>query len=79
MGLRLVHSTEVACWPWGLEGLSGQAVQWATCRTCQRDVAQPKASARDVPVCLYCALDSGLLPAIETELVVPTTKTGEAP
>lgn len=62
MSLSLVHAKQVACWPWGLGWLAKQEVQYATCRTCERDVAQPKARAKEVPVCLYCALDSGLLP-----------------
>jgi hypothetical protein len=66
--LRLVHARQVACWPWGLSWLDGKPVRFATCRTCKRDVAQPEAAARDVPICLYCALDSGLLPAIDIPL-----------
>ena len=68
MALTLVHVRQVACWPWGLGWLTNAAVQYATCRTCQRDVAQPKERAKEVPVCLYCALESGLLPEIDLPL-----------
>lgn len=66
--LRLVHARQVACWPWGLAWLDAKSVHFATCRTCERDVAQPNDRCADVPVCLYCGLDSGLVPAIELPL-----------
>lgn len=68
MTLALVHARQTPCWPWGLSWIDGEAVQYATCRTCQRDIAQPVAKAREVPVCIYCALDSGLLPELELAL-----------
>jgi len=66
--LTLVHSRQVACWPWSLGWIDREAVHYATCRTCQRDVAQPKEAAKLVPVCLYCALESGLLPLEDSPL-----------
>jgi len=68
MALTLVHAKQVACWPWGLGWIDHAPLQYATCRTCERDVAQPVANAKDVPVCIYCALDSGLLPLEERPL-----------
>lgn len=68
MGLQLVHAREVACWPWALGWLTGEPVQGATCRTCGLDVAQPTAQARNVPVCIYCGMDSGLLPEEDAPL-----------
>lgn len=62
MGLRLVHSRQVPCWPWSLRFLSEQPAVGEQCRECGRDVARPEAKAGEVPVCIYCALDSGLLP-----------------
>lgn len=70
-GLRLVHARQVACWPWHIGWLPRQAVQYATCRTCERDVAQPLDSAGEVPVCVYCGLESGLLVAVDAPLMEP--------
>lgn len=68
MGLALVHARKVPRWPWELAWLDGRNAQYATCRTCERDVAQPKANAREVPVCLYCAMDSGLVEPVDVPL-----------
>lgn len=68
MSLTLVHVRQVVCWPWHLRGLGEEPVVGALCRTCRRDVALPKSMARDVPICLYCALDDGLVEAVETPL-----------
>jgi hypothetical protein len=63
MTLRLVHSREVACWPWHLADLTGEPTFGATCQDCGRDVAQPRLAAGERPVCCYCAMDKGLIPA----------------
>lgn len=75
--LRLVHARQVACWPWDLGWLERESFQYATCRTCNRDVAQPIARSGEVPVCLYCGLDSGLVPAIEEELSAAPSPSGK--
>lgn len=68
MTLRLVHAREVPCWPWELRALElGPALQ-AYCRPCGREVALPADHQADRPVCLYCAMDSGLLPAADLPL-----------
>jgi hypothetical protein len=72
MSLRLVHARQVACWPWTLGWLADEPVTAATCRTCERDVAQPVNQSREVAVCLYCGLDSGLVEATDTSIGDPT-------
>ena len=71
MTLRLVHSRQVACWPWALRHCGVEPVVAACCRTCGRDVAQPAANQREAPVCIYCGLDSGLLAEIDSPLGEP--------
>jgi len=63
MGLRLVSTRVVVCLPWGLR-TEEQAVG-ASCRPCGRDVALPRAKAGEVAMCLYCALDQHIAPAVE--------------
>lgn len=67
--LTLVHSKQAPCWPWSLRHLGEEPATGATCRTCRRDVALPTARSGEVAICIYCALDSGLLEAEETPLV----------
>lgn len=65
MTLALVHSRQVACWPWKLRFCGDEPARPAFCRTCRRDVALPTANERETPVCIYCAFDSGLLEAAD--------------
>ncbi len=59
----------VVCWPWHLWFLADGDChpQGASCSRCGRDIAVPTTAAGRL-VCLYCALDSGLLPATEIPL-----------
>ena len=54
----------IVCWPWHLR-LEGPADYSAgmECTDCRRDVAAPKNARR--PICLYCAMERGLVPLIE--------------
>ena len=52
--------------PWRLRD-NREPVVGRTCATCGEDVAMPAHLTAFQPVCLYCAMDSGLLPAIEIE------------
>lgn len=63
--LRLVHSRQFACLPWHLHFLADEPVQGASCRDCGRSVALPLSKSGEVPVCLYCGLESGLVEAVE--------------
>lgn len=66
MSLVLIHVRQIACWPWELGWFNGSDVfKFATCRICERDVAQPVEAAKEVPVCIYCALDNGLMEALD--------------
>jgi hypothetical protein len=65
VSLKLIHALQVPCWPWHLHWIPREEVQYATCRTCERDIAQPMARSKEVPVCIYCAMESGLLPLEE--------------
>lgn len=65
--LQIVRRERVACWPWRLRETEGEYPIGATCADCGRDVALPRElNGRDA-VCIYCALDSGLVPAVEIE------------
>ena len=68
MPLQLVHRREVACVPWMLADFQREPVFFATCRQCERDVAQVESSRGDVPICIYCGLDSGLVPPVDVPL-----------
>ena len=59
----------VVCWPWHLRGDEPDRLHpiGANCRYCNRDVAQPRCFFNRVPVCLYCALDMNIIPAVEIE------------
>lgn len=67
-GLRLVHSREIVCWPAHLAFIWEQPTQGADCQDCGAVVAQPVAAAKERPVCLYCAIERGLIPAEDTPL-----------
>ncbi len=55
------------CWPWHLWWLvEGPHPRGDRCRRCLRDVAVPQ-DATGRPICIYCALDLGLIPAEEQE------------
>lgn len=66
-GLRREAAEEHAvCWPWHLWWLvEGAHPIESHCRFCRRDVALPRAEADKQPVCLYCAMDRGLVEAVE--------------
>lgn len=69
MALSLVQPPVMVVWPWHL-----RIVEWLNehprgdnCRDCGRDVACPQ-NRRVTPVCVYCAMDAGLLEAIDRPL-----------
>lgn len=54
----------VVCWPWHLRALGSDTNRnGATCTRCGRDVAAP--TGRVLPVCIYCGIDGGLIPAVD--------------
>lgn len=71
MTLRLVHSRQVACWPWGLRAMEPRRVLGAVCRGCRIDVALPIDQREDTPICIYCALDNGIVEAVDVPLDEP--------
>lgn len=71
MGLQLVHSRRVACWPWPMRDMQPERPIGAVCRDCGRDVALPITERECVPVCIYCAMDAGLIEAVDTPLGEP--------
>lgn len=54
-----------ACWLWHLRFMDKQLgdrhPRGMECRTCNADVAGP-ADGRWVAVCIYCAMDQGIVP-----------------
>ena len=81
MGLSIVTARQVACFPWHLRICFDVPVRAAFCRSCQLDVALPVDRERDRPICIYCAMDSGLIPAVDVPfgLPAPTEGVGETP
>lgn len=67
---RIVARTVAPCWPWA-ERFNDPADQQPLARLCIRckiDVALPRADEGHTPMCLYCAMDRGLIPA---EIIEP--------
>lgn len=65
--LGLVSPRRVPCWPWHArfdQESDGHPIG-GECADCGCDVALPRQLAGSVAVCVGCALDSGLLPAVE--------------
>ena len=71
MGLQLVHSRRVACWPWPMRHMQPERPIGAVCRECERDVALPVTERECAPVCIYCALDTGLIEAVDSMIGEP--------
>lgn len=69
--LRLVSVRTVVCAPWHLRGDlpscagDGKHPLGARCHKCAREVALPRSMAAETPICLYCALDEGIIPCEE--------------
>lgn len=66
-----VHAFEpladVVCWPWHLHFLGDEAghPRGGCCRFCARDIAIPANQTRGRFICRYCALDHGLIEAVD--------------
>lgn len=73
MSLRVAYSGYVVCWPWHLWFLAVNDghPRGGDCRRCGRDVAVPRSAKRD-PICLYCALDVGLIDEADTAFGEPS-------
>lgn len=68
----IIHiAPPVVCWPWHLRDLDPAKTaahpKGARCIHCARDVAMYGQDRRGV--CIYCALDRGLTPAIDMSLI----------
>lgn len=69
--LRIVSASPVVCAPWHLRGALSVCVTdgshpiGANCRRCSRDIAQPRSLTKRVPICLYCAMDEGVVDCVE--------------
>lgn len=52
----------VVCWPWHLWRLAADDGHptGANCALCRLDVAVPRVEQHRKPICLYCAIDTGL-------------------
>lgn len=61
---RIVHRAQTPCMPWRLRDNRVPAIG-AACAECGLDVELPRDLSGYQPVCIYCAMDSGLLPAVE--------------
>lgn len=79
MSLRLAYSAYVVCWPWRLWWLApndGHPRGGRCCR-CEREVAVPRSATRD-GICIYCALDVGLIDGIDAPLCENRSSAGVA-
>lgn len=63
VALKAVEPT--VCWPWHLHRLvDGAHPKGGACRYCGREIAVP-VTAGALVCCLYCAMDRGIVEAIE--------------
>ena len=69
MSIERIALKPVECWPWSLRFLAAGSVRGGSCHYCRRDVAVPNGVR--LAVCPYCALERGIVPAIDSELRVP--------
>ena len=61
--VNVIDITIAVCWPWRLRHCGEAAhTQGAKCIYCGRDVAAPD---RRRAMCIYCALDRGVIPAVD--------------
>ena len=67
-GLSVVRSDPVVCPPWEVRHIARYPVFGDVCAFCTRDVAAPTERRFALKVCIYCALDRGLIPAIDAPL-----------
>lgn len=63
----IVASARTPCMPWRLRDGEGRHPMGAVCVDCGIDVALDPALTAYNPVCIYCALSTGLLPLAEIE------------
>lgn len=65
--LRLVPPCPVVCWPWDLRFMVEYAghPKGGECRTCGQNIAVPPDKALAGATCLYCAMDEGLVEAVD--------------
>jgi hypothetical protein len=63
----LVRPKPVVCWPWHLHFLADQAGHpiGGSYTACQQDVAVPRDQSPAGAICLYCAMDQGLVEAVD--------------
>lgn len=69
--LRLVAAPDVVGWPWHLRfcdrSLGAEHPVGARCRRCGQDIAVPRRADPRGAVCLYCAMDEGIVEAVDVE------------
>lgn len=65
--MRLVPKELAVCAAWHARGFENEPIRGDDCRECSRAVAVPISAQRREPVCLYCALDLGIIAAVERE------------
>jgi hypothetical protein len=64
---RLVPADPVICAPWHLRGIGepcaddGNHPMGSRCQQCGTDIAIPRSRAPEPGICLYCAMDQGLV------------------
>ena len=65
--LRLVPPPDVVCWPWFLRFMSADTrhPKGGECRACREAVAVPPDRSVAAAVCLYCAMDEGLIEGVD--------------
>ena len=68
--LRSIEVQPLVCPPWRLRGLLGEDGFHPigdTCGRCGRDVARLRSCPAGEAICLYCAMNAGLVDLVEVE------------
>jgi hypothetical protein len=64
--LALVHARVAVCWPSHLWFCGATPTAGADCYACCRPVAVPLGRRKVLAICLYCALDRGLVEPVDS-------------
>jgi hypothetical protein len=63
----IVAKAQTPCWPWHLRERTAEHPAGSQCARCHRDIAVPRPLQGYEAICVYCALDIGVLPLVEIE------------
>lgn len=75
--LTVVPAEPVVCWPWHVaRAVFDQPLKGGQCEPCGRDVAVPANAGFKPPMCVYCAMDLGLVDLEDRPLIDMTPAPG---